>query len=160
MPKTILVPTDYSIRSLHILKHALNKETSDSVHIVFFSGVILQDSITSLLFFSKREVAESLMTNEFKEACQIIRNKYTARIMSMRFELFTGFTQAAFNNFLEGNGINEVYISENKLHYGNRCFDATSYLQKSALPKIIVSWPETSESSQPNHLNELFTSWT
>jgi hypothetical protein len=160
MPKTILVPTDYSIRSLHILKHALNKDVSDSLNIVFFTGVILQDSITELLFFSKRNIIESLTTNEFKEACQIIRNKYSTRITSMRFDVFTGFTQAAFNNFIEGNTINEVYIPQNKLHYASRCFDATPYMRKCVLPKTVVSWPETPESSQPNHLNELFTSWT
>jgi hypothetical protein len=78
----------------------------------------------------------------------------------MRFEIFTGFTQSAFSNFLEANRIDEIYISENRLTYGGRCFDPTPYMQKSALPKIVVSWAETSESSLPNHLNELFTSWT
>lgn len=159
MPKTILVPTDYSIRSLHILKHALARDHTDSLHIVFFTGVRLHDSITELLFFSRRDIIANLTTNEFREACQIIRNKYSTRIASLRFEIFTGLTQAAFENFLQGNGITEVFIPEKRLHYSGRCFDATSYLQKCALPKILVSLPDTRDSSQPNHLNELFTSW-
>lgn len=160
MPKTILVPTDYSIRSLHILKHALNSSDTDPLEIVFVTGIILQDSITQLLFFSKRAVIDSLISNEFREACQIIHNRYASRITAMRFEIFTGFTQAAFNNFLEANRITEIYVSGNSLNYGSRCFDPKPYMQKSPIPKVVVSWPETPESSLPNHLNELFTSWT
>lgn len=160
MSKIILVPTDYSIRSLNILKHALNKDSSESLAVVFVTGVILQDSITELLFFSKRELVDSLMSNEFKEACQIIQNRYANRISDMRFKIFTGFTQSAFNNFLEANRINEIYLSENKLNYPKRCFDPAPYMRKSTTDKTVVSWAETSESSRPNHLNELFTSWT
>lgn len=160
MPKTILVPTDYSIRSLHILKHALNSDNSESLEIVFVTGVILQEGITDLLFFSKRNLIQSLISNEFQEACQIIRNRYSSRVSVMRFEIFTGFTQAAFNNFLEANRINEIYLSENKLDYGKRCFDPAPYMQKSSVAKTVVSWQDAPESSLPNHLNELFTSWT
>lgn len=160
MPKTILVPTDYTIRSLHILKHVVDREQSGRLDIVFFSGVVLQDSITELLYFSKRTTIENLITAEFKEACQIIRNKYARQISSMRYDIFTGLTQAAFENFLEGNSIDKLYIPQNALQYGARCFDPTPYMLKSALPKLMVSLPETRESSQPDHLNELFTSWT
>lgn len=160
MTKTILVPTDLSIRSLHLLKHALNKSPSQPLDVIFFTGVVLKDSIVDLLFFSRQRITEGLITRDFKEACQIIRNKYGSRINGIRFEIFTGSTQAAFNNFTEGNRIDELYIPENKLHYKDRCFDPALYMKNSSLAKITVSWPEPQELLHENHLSELFTNWT
>lgn len=159
MARTILVPTDFSIRSLHTLRHAFDERDTQQLDIVFFAGFVLTESITELLFFSRRRVIDSVASGDFKEACQIIRNRYSSQINGIRFEIFTGFTQAAFNNFVEGNGIDEIYIPVNKLNYPRQCFDPTAYMQKSTLPKIVVSWTDAPESKQQNHLSELFTSW-
>jgi hypothetical protein len=160
MGKTILLPTDFTIRSLNLLRHALYSYKETSLNIVMVTGVTLPESISDLLFFSKREFFKKMSDAEFTEACDIIRKKYASNINSLRFEIFTGVTQAAFRNFLEGNDIEEIYIPQNKLNYPERCFDPIPFMQRSNLPQQLVSWTETTNVSSQNHLGELFTSWT
>lgn len=111
MKKNVLIPTDFSIESLNVVKSLLSNETDGCrYNIVLLHGIRLTDSITELLFFSRSQLLESLSSSSFKEACYVIRNKYASRINAMRTDVFTGTTQAAFNDYLLANNIDEVYI--------------------------------------------------
>ena len=160
MAKTLLMPTDFTIRSLHILRHAINNNTGQSLKILFVTGFNLKDSIVEQLFFSRQSTIDTLVGDSFKQACQIIQNKYASQIVTIRFELYTGYTQAAFGNFLTARGVDELYISENTLQFPEKCFDPSPYLRGSVLPKVFVSWDEAQKLTHENQVIELFTSWT
>lgn len=109
MAKTILIPTDFSIRLLKLVFRAIEDNPDTKLRLLLVHRVILSDSITDMLFYSKRKLLQSLETQEFKESCQIILSRYETNIESLNIELFSGFNSKAFQNFLEGNEVDEVY---------------------------------------------------
>ncbi|HZY78474.1 MAG TPA: hypothetical protein VFE50_03055 [Cyclobacteriaceae bacterium] len=159
MVKSVLLPTDFSIRSLHIMRYALEENPDCELRMFLVTGMRIPGSITELLFFSRKELIKKLQGQVFIEACQIIRNKYQSHINEVHFEIFTGMTQGAFNVFLEGNGIQHIYIPANKLHYKRPCFDPVSFMRNSKLPRNIVSWVEQEAAEESNYLGDLFKSW-
>ncbi|RAW00661.1 hypothetical protein [Pseudochryseolinea flava] len=156
MRKTILIPTDCSIYSLQVVKHAIDRNADCVVDVVLFTGVFLSNNISNMLFFSKEELVDELCSEEFHEACEIICNKYGKRVRSMRFEIFTGNTQAAFENFLLGNDVDEMFIPHARLVYGKKCFDPVPYMQDSKLPSTVISLVEERSPWGDNILSELF----
>lgn len=159
MLKTILIPTDFSIRSLQVVKHAIDRNPNEKLNVVHATGITISDSITRLLFFSKKDLAKKLPGDTFNEACQVISNKYVSQINEMKIDIFTGITQVAFNHFTAGLHIDAIYLSENKLNYRHPRFDLTPFVLQSKLPKNIVSWHEAAEVTEDNHITELFASW-
>ncbi len=159
MKRTILIPTDFSIESLKLLINAAQSVPIGSVNIVFLHCAYLPDSIVDLLFFSKEDFIESLTTKDFNDACKVIKNKYAAKINSTRIEIFSGNNQAAFQNFLEGNKIDEIFISKNyKAKKANKkSFDAMPFILKTNLPITEVSWQPIGNVPEKNKLAELFT---
>src|ERR1051325_8940830 len=98
--RTILIPTDFSIASLSLLKVALDEHSGENLDIVFVCGYRLSDSITDLLFHSPSKILAKLESEDFREACAVLRNRPGSRILSIRKMLFTGKTASAFNRFV------------------------------------------------------------
>ncbi|MFN3918079.1 MAG: hypothetical protein ACK4K0_10090 [Flavobacteriales bacterium] len=159
MKKTILIPIDFTIESLTIVKSALEQiEENQKVNIILLHGAYLTDFITDLLFFSKAKFVESKSTREFNEAIEILKNKYASQIDSIRKDVFTGSNQSAFNNYLEANNVDEAYIPKNyKFNRINkRSFDLIPYIKKS---KAVVTEIESSfrkEIPEKGKLAEIF----
>lgn len=107
--KRILIPTDFTIASLNII-HSLVEKVSDPFEIVLFHPVYIPNSISDLLF--TRRITQGYITNEYSEACEILKNKYSSQIHSMNTVFFYGSSAAAFNNFLEGNKVDLIAINE------------------------------------------------
>lgn len=158
MKSNILIPTDFSIGSLNLVKQAMTQNTSSEITIVFACGVLLSDSITELLFFSPSEVLKNRVSSDFTEACNIIKNKYQSRILDIKTEIFTGTSQAAFNNFLEAHQIDETYVSQQyKMKpFHKRNFDCTPYLLRSPIKINKVGWEERPNLPEKDLLAELF----
>jgi len=158
MKKTVLIPTDYTIESLNVLKALLEREAgSHTYDIILLQGIHLSDSISELLFFSRNKVTESLTNQEFESACDVIRNKYASQIHSIRKDIYTGFTQAAFNNYAEANNISEAYIpSSYTLLQNKKSFDLLPYIRKSKLEITEVSWNADVKMPEKGKLAELF----
>lgn len=159
MKKIILVPTDFTIESLHVVKSLLSKAREDDVYdIILLHGVRLTDSITELLFFSKATVLESLSNCEFDEACLVIKNKFASQINSIRKDIFIGSTQAAFNSYVEANRVDKVYISTGyELQLSSRkSFDILPYIRKSGLMIDQVDWKVESRMPEKGKLAAIF----
>lgn len=159
MKKTILVPTDFSIESLHVVKSLLSKAHEDEVFdIILLNGVHLSDSITELLFFSRTSLIQSMSNRHFDEACMVIKNKFSSQINSMRKDIFTGTTQAAFNNYVEANKIDMAYISTNyELQMtSKKSFDVLPYIKKSALLIDQVDWKLDTKIPEKGKLAAIF----
>lgn len=158
MKKTILIPTDFSIESLKLLKEAVATVEIGSINIVFLHCIYLSDSIFDLLFFSKKEWIESLVTKDFDDGCKIIRNKYGNKINSARVEFFAGSTQQAFNNFLEGHQVDEIMLPKYYVFKSSskKSFNPEPYLRKSTLPLIEVVSQKSDKEPEKNSLAEIF----
>lgn len=107
--KRILIPTDFTIASLNII-HTLVNKVNGPVEIVLFHPVYIPNSISDLLF--TRRTTQGYITQEYTEACEILKNKYSSQINSMNTVFFYGSSAAAFNNFAEGNKIDMIAINE------------------------------------------------
>lgn len=137
MEKTVLVPTDFSIASLNIVKSYLSAQQANvKINIILLHGLQQTDSITSLLFYSKSRLIEELTNIEFDESCRVLKNKFASQIRTMRKDIFTGFTQAAFNQYAEANRIDEVCVPilYNPVFKSRHSFDLLPYIKASKLP--------------------------
>ncbi|HEY5748889.1 MAG TPA: hypothetical protein VIU12_22620 [Chryseolinea sp.] len=131
MRKTILIPTDFTITPLLLLKHAA-ATSEEELDVIFLYCTSLPDSITELLFYSPKRILETAVTKEFSEACAVMQNKYPKKIHSIRFELFHGRSKDAFEIMTEMNEVDETFIartSTTRLRKNN--FDPTPLIRKS-----------------------------
>jgi hypothetical protein len=158
MSKTILIPTDFSIESLNLLKEAARTAGDEASRMVLVYGVYLPDSIIDLLFFSKQRLIQELSNKDFEDACRIIQNKYHSQIRAVQVELFTGTTQAAFQGFVEGLGVDHVFVPKNYALKINtsRSFNTMPYIRRSGLAITEVSWASLNHVPEKDLLAELF----
>jgi len=108
--KKIVIPTDFSVKSLNLVVDVIKKYPSSLLDIVLVHGYETSNSISDLLFFSKGKVLEKLQTSEFKKSCKLIQNTYQSRINSFKIDLITGDCRRYFNNYIEINAVDEVVL--------------------------------------------------
>lgn len=111
MRKTILIPTDFTVIPLLVLKEYVTGSPHE-VDVVFFYNTGLTDSITDLLFYSPAERLKRVMTKEFREGYVMMKNKYTDKIRAVDVTLFHGNTREAFTNFLKAQRVNEIVTAK------------------------------------------------
>jgi hypothetical protein len=143
--RTIFIPTDFSEESLRVVEHALLLAGDDEIEIVLTHCFFLTNSIVELLFFDKNELFDSLRRNQFNTAFRVLRKKYSEVKVEFRWEIFTGFTLAAFRNFISGNQITEAVIPQPyfKLTRASGNFDPSPYVHRSRLPVTVVAYYAT-----------------
>ncbi|MCW5909439.1 MAG: hypothetical protein KIT62_00105 [Cyclobacteriaceae bacterium] len=158
MKRTVLIPTDFTIESLNLLKYAAQSAESESINLVLAHGLHLSDSIFDLLFFSRTETVEKLLNEDFEAAGKILRNKYASRINSFRIEIFSGFTQSAFQNFLSGNRVTEILLPKTYSFKAvtQRSFDLAPFARASKYPVKEVDWQAIPNAPEKNKLAEVF----
>ncbi|MBT0606816.1 hypothetical protein [Aequorivita echinoideorum] len=116
--KKILIPTDFSVKSLNLVKQAIETSREEKVDIVLLQGAYLPSSITEMLFFSKRKLVKSFQSEEFNEACKMLKNKYDSRINSFCVDVITSKNNAYFQEYLLANGIDEIVVpNEDSLNF-------------------------------------------
>lgn len=141
MKRTILIPTDFSIESLIPVKQVALLSNYNDIEIVFMFCDLLPGSITDLLFYTPAKVIGQYSNKEFEEACSIIMNKYASKISNMRTEIFHGTSDAAFENFVSGNKIDEIIFPKNYVLKEHRNgFNPLPYIKNSYLPCREVEW--------------------
>ncbi|MGY5845809.1 hypothetical protein ACW6QP_00190 [Salegentibacter sp. HM20] len=156
--KNILIPTDFTVESLEILKTALREEEAEKVNITLVYGANISTSISDLLFFSKSACISKLREDDFCEALAIIENKFSEKIHHLDTDIFTGGTKSAFINFLEANQIEKVYVPrENNALSINRKngFNLVPYLKKSNLESCEVDYTSSQEPAKGFQLSRL-----
>lgn len=158
MKETILIPIDFTVASLNILKEALrmNQQSKRSYILVFEMN--LGDSITDLLFLSKAMLIESCSNATFIEGLEILKNRYSESIDSLRVEPFYGFTKASFKNFLNANQVVEAYLAPleivKKRHKNLKSIN--TLINKLNVPVTIVEWGSEFEENSQNTILQLF----
>lgn len=134
MTKSILIATDYSLESLHILKEVLKEknasEDQNQYTVFLVSGYDMGDSIRDLLFNTKSTIFNKIKPQEFNDAYEIIKNKYPHLIDKIICDVFTGSFQRTFDQYIKAEHIEEAYYSSSIKSKGKGKFDLIPYIKK------------------------------
>ncbi|HLP56202.1 MAG TPA: hypothetical protein VK151_14290 [Fluviicola sp.] len=158
MQTTILIPTDFTIESISLLKVALQEYPNEELKIVFVHGIYLPDSIQELMFFSRSKTLAQLENADFTEACAVLQNKFSSQIVSIVTELFTGKNQSAFHNFLSANKIDVIISPNNHLLKSTlkTSMDLLPFIHKARTAKIYTDWEARPVIPEKDKLAEIF----
>ncbi|HEY1032724.1 MAG TPA: hypothetical protein VGD89_13185 [Flavipsychrobacter sp.] len=106
--KHLLIPTDFSIQSLNAVYAAIAKYGDTQLKITLFHLLAPSHDITDILFAYKRSKPHDAINENFKEAYQILQNRYNSRIHSITVKFGYGNTAAYLKNLLEGEKVDHV----------------------------------------------------
>lgn len=134
--KKVIVPTDFSVKSLSVIKEIMDSSTENEVfEIILLHGIHPPTSITDLLFMQPAKYVRQMETPEFKQASEVIKSKYQSRIRAMYIDLITSEHRSYFRTYTEKNKVSEIYIpvGVNLNFSGKHSFDIIPLLRKSKL---------------------------
>ncbi|WP_291907299.1 hypothetical protein [Chitinophaga sp. CB10] len=141
--KNVLIPTDFSIRSLGYVHNVVSQYPDELVNVIFVHALRMPDSIFDLVTFTRNSRHVELITADFKDGCEIIRNKYASSINQLKVEFFHGDTGVAFKNFCLANNI-DVIVEPTDLEYkapSKRSYNPAKLISKAKLPKLAATLP-------------------
>ncbi|MCW3080276.1 hypothetical protein [Segetibacter sp.] len=109
--KNVLLPTDLTVQSLRPVHKIVEGANGEPVTVFIAHLIGPPTSITDLLFIGQGKPYHKVPVS-FKEAVQLLRNKYVG-LVTIVFDFVYCNTSRYFNNFIEGHHINEVYMLDN-----------------------------------------------
>lgn len=107
--KHILIPTDFSLQSLNAVHAAVATHSEQPFKITLLHLLRMAEDIPQLLFRSMRSKQEEIITPDFREACEILQNRYESSIASIHIKLGFGSTKSYVQNLLEGEKIDLIF---------------------------------------------------
>jgi hypothetical protein len=143
MQKKIIVPSNFSVESLLTVKSLVENCSANYIYdIKLVHGYLLSSSITDLLFYSKSQILNSLLSEDFKEACEILKNKYDSKINSITTDLFTGESHSAFLNYIDALQFDAYLVPGNYVFHPKsaKSIDLVPFLKKSSLEPLNADW--------------------
>jgi hypothetical protein len=157
MVKKILIPIDFRTESLNTLKYALEEQKQEKSSIILMYSVFSSDSISELLFYNPSKIIEALVSSNFNDAINIIKNTYESSLHSLIIELFHGLNINAFLSFHEAHGIDLVYLPRDyNLKPHKNGFDPIPVIIKSKVQYREVAWTSDHHTTNNDELNQLF----
>lgn len=135
--KRILIPNDFSVKSLSLVKEVVEQMPHQSLEIIMLHGMFLPNSISDLLFYSKGRMIREMESEEFLKAHALISSKFKSQIVSMATDFIYFNDKKNMQKYLDSNRIDEVYIPADirldaSVH--RRSFDIIPYLHKCLVP--------------------------
>lgn len=157
MVKNLLIPTDFRVESLNVLKHALEQCSGHTVNVTLFYAGLPGNTLTDLLFYSQRDILNSLTHPEFEQALAVIRNCYENCLGSLTIQLLQGDHDAALEGLVLRNNISEIYVPRDyRLTEHPGSFNPVPLLKKYPLPVHEVAWTPSVGRDGQNQLSSLF----
>jgi hypothetical protein len=157
MLKKILIPIDFKIESLNTLKYCLEERKLEKSSVILMYSAYSGDSITEILFYNPGKIVEALVSANFNDAINIIKNTYESSFDSFKIELFHGLNTKAFLNFYDAHGIDLVYLPKDYcLKPYKNGFDPIPLIKKSKVEFREVAWSSENDLADKDDLNKLF----
>lgn len=158
MPKTILIPIDFRVASLNTLKYALERSSGEPYKVVLIYAEYLEDSITELLFYRPESKIASKITPEFKNALEVLRNRFEFQIVDLNIKLFHNRSRRGLRRFVENHEVERIYIPKTyRLKMPRKAFDLVSIIRQTFLDYQEIDWPQDSSiATEKDHLEYLF----
>jgi len=157
MQKTILIPTDFTVESLMLVKQALAQNQNYNLSIILLYSCFLTDSISDLLSYSPEKIIRENISKNFNEALSIISNKFSEQISDIYIEVFHGFSVSYLENFIKKHKIDHTYIPKSyKLKETDNSYDIVPFILKSKIEYTELQWGEDTYRFQKDNLTNLF----
>lgn len=136
--KNVLIPTDFSLRSLDMISQTAETLSSEKLNIILFHVFNMPTDILDLMFLGKESYAADLITEPFRKECRKVKQQYSYNISSISFKHFYGNNMAVFNNFLEANKIDLIVCPDDTVisRPHKQSADPIKLIHKSSLPVI------------------------
>lgn len=136
MEKNILIPSDFSICSLCLVKEVIDKEDG-RVNIFLIHGIGKPSGFFKRIFFSEHQLLKDLLNDSFIDACEILKNKHASKINSIQPIVLMDNDEEIFMSKVHELQIDEVFLPENTDYELIRptSFDLRPLLQKLNLPQ-------------------------
>jgi len=156
--KHVLIPTDFSIRSLRVVHGVVERFGGEPLNIVLMHSIEMPSSIMDLMMLSRRSSHQDLITADYKDACEIIKNKYASVIRSLKTEFLIGNTTAVFKNFLLYHNIDVIACAakEEYRNAGPDSYNPAELIRKSKYPVHHVPLAPRKERYLVSAMSELF----
>jgi uncharacterized NAD(P)/FAD-binding protein YdhS len=158
MQKTLLIPIDFRVASLNTLKYALEKGSGEPYKVMLIYAEYLEDSITELLFYRPQSKIASKITPEFKNALEVLRNRFEYQIADLEIKLFHNRSRRGLRRFVENHQVDEIYITQTyRLKMPKKAFDLVSIIRQTFIDYQEIDWPQDHTiASEKDHLQYLF----
>lgn len=99
--RNVLIPTDFTVHSLDLVVAVAEKYQGEELNITLLHALAMPDSIMDLILLSRNNDRYKLITNEFKSACTILKNRFASSIKDINVRFMHGSTRGVFRNFVE-----------------------------------------------------------
>lgn len=141
--KHLLIPTDFSIRSLNAVHAAITHYDEDKLRITLFHLLSMPVDISDLLFASRRNKHYEIVGNDFNEACEVLQNRYSSRLHAMSVKFGFGSTGAYVRNFLAGELVDYIVVCPDTTLSlpSKRSVPMMPLLHKSGVPVVKIAVP-------------------
>jgi hypothetical protein len=156
--KHVLIPTDFSIRSLRVVHGVVERFGGEPLNIVLMHAIQMPSSIMDLMMLSRRSSHTDLITADYKDACEIIRNKYASVIKSLKTEFLIGNGRGVFRNFLLYHNIDVIACaaSEEFRKAGENSYNPAELIKKCKYPVHQIPLSPRKEKFLVSAMSELF----
>jgi len=129
--KTLLIPTDFNLKSLNCIAGLTKRYSPEKLNIVLVHMMKITDNMQELLMLSRRSTEYQHISQDFYNTCTLLKQKHADAINNIRIEFFYGSTIAVFKNFLEANEVDTIVMLEN--------YNYTMLNKNSIHPSVLVN---------------------
>lgn len=156
--KHVLIPTDFSIRSLRVVHGVVERFGGEPLNIVLMHAVEMPGSIMDLMMLSRRSSHYDLITADYKDACEIIKNKYASVIQSLKTEFLVGNGKGLFGNFLIYHNIDVIACAakDEFRKAGPNSYNPAELIRKCKYPVHHIALTPRKEKYLVSAMSELF----
>lgn len=136
--KRVLIPTDFSIKSLQLLDYAILNYPKEQLSLVLVCGYRIKESLWDMRNFSEQREINKLCSEEFTKSKRTFLREHRDVVDRLNIHLFSGHNMFAFKNFLKQNDLQDGIITDSQfLSYEKTNTFDPSHLMKSCLENTI-----------------------
>ena len=139
--KTLLIPTDFKLRSLNAVSCLVDRYYPEKINIVMVHLLGVTDAMGELEMLSRRSVEYRLISDEFYASCSRLKKQFPDQIENINITFFYGYTMAAFRNFLEANEVDAIVALDNYDHEAltEKSIDPAKLIYRSGIEIVATS---------------------
>ena len=134
--RNVLIPTDFTTESLHWVEQTLQALDDQPVCITLFHAFDKTHTAPDLLANSRRVPYAHLLTDELRNACKRMKEKYPKLLKAIHIRHMYGNSNNLFRNFVDAHDIDLIVAPRDYVHKPVTAdsLEPTSFFEKSGIP--------------------------